>query len=66
VDVAETDSAYEIKAELPGMEQSDIEVKVSDDVLTIQGGERRKRREEEGLLLFGAALRLVPAVVPCA
>jgi HSP20 family protein len=37
VDVAETDSAYEIKAELPGMEQSDLEVNVSDDVLTIRG-----------------------------
>ena len=43
IDVAETDNAYEIKAELPGMKPEDIEVELHGDVLTIAG----ERKEEE-------------------
>jgi HSP20 family molecular chaperone IbpA len=35
--VTETDNAYEIAAELPGMNEKDIEVKFADGVLTIKG-----------------------------
>jgi HSP20 family protein len=34
VDVAETDKAYEIKAELPGLDEKNIEVKVANGVLS--------------------------------
>src|SRR5215472_17230527 len=46
VDVVATDKAYEITAELPGMNESDIEVKFSDGMLTIEG-EKRDEKEEK-------------------
>ena len=46
VDVAETDKAYEVTAELPGMNESNIEVKLADDVLTIKG-EKKDEKEEK-------------------
>jgi HSP20 family protein len=46
VDVAERENEYEITAELPGMEEKDIEVNVSDDLLTIKG-EKREEKEEK-------------------
>lgn len=46
VDVAETDKAYEITAELPGLDEKNIEVKVADDVLTIRG-EKQEEKEEK-------------------
>jgi len=58
VDVAESEKAYEITAELPGMDEKNIEVKLvnSDD----QGREAgRKRGEEEGLLSQRAPFRLI-------
>jgi len=46
VDVTETDKAYEIAAELPGMDEKNIEVKFADGVLTIKG-EKREEKEEK-------------------
>ena len=46
VDVAEKDNAYEISAELPGMEDKDIEVKVADGGLVIKG-EKKEAKEEK-------------------
>jgi len=37
VDVSETADGYKIEAELPGMDEKDIHVSVSDEVLTIKG-----------------------------
>jgi HSP20 family protein len=45
VDFTETDQGYKVTAELPGMDDKDIEVSVSDDVLTIKG-EKRQDKEE--------------------
>jgi HSP20 family protein len=65
VDIAETDKAYEITAELPGMDEKNIEVKFADGVLTIRGREKRREgRKEEGLLSQRAQLRLLSALVP--
>jgi HSP20 family protein len=36
VDVAETDTAYQVKAELPGIRKEDLDVTVDDGVLTIK------------------------------
>src|SRR5262245_37115230 len=43
-DVSETDKAYEIKAELPGMEEKNLEVKLADGIVTIKG----EKQEEKG------------------
>lgn len=36
-DVEETEKAYRLRADLPGMAQKDIEVRVEDDVLSVKG-----------------------------
>ena len=46
VDVTETDKAYEVTAELPGMEEKNIEVNVANGVLTIKG-EKQEEKEEK-------------------
>lgn len=46
VDVTEDDKAYKIAAELPGLEEKDIEVSVTGDVLTLKG-EKRQEKEEK-------------------
>ena len=46
VDVTQTDKGYEITAELPGMEDKDIEVKLANGVLTLRG-EKREEKEEK-------------------
>jgi HSP20 family protein len=47
VDVAEKDAAFEITAELPGMDQNDIEVKFANGTLTIKGEKRAEREEHQ-------------------
>lgn len=44
VDVTETDDAYELKAELPGLKKEDIHVSVEDNVLCLKG---EKKQESE-------------------
>jgi len=46
VDVTQTDKGYEITAELPGMEERDIDVKLANGILTIRG-EKRDEKEEK-------------------
>jgi len=62
VDVKETDDKFDIKAELPGVDEKDIEVTVTNDSVTIKGEKKQetgKRREREKLLLYGEVLRLL-------
>jgi HSP20 family protein len=47
IDVAETDSGVEITAELPGLDEKDIEVSVSDDTITIKGEKKAEREEKK-------------------
>jgi HSP20 family protein len=47
VDVTESDKAYEIAAELPGMDEKDIEVNVANDGLTIKGEKKFEREEKQ-------------------
>lgn len=47
VDVAETETDFIVKAELPGLSEKDIDVTVEDGVLTIKG-EKRSAKEAEG------------------
>jgi HSP20 family protein len=46
VDVSETDKGYEITAELPGMDEKNVEVKLANGVLTIKG-EKHDEKEEK-------------------
>jgi HSP20 family protein len=46
VDVNETDKAYTVTAELPGVAEKDIEVNVKDGVLIIKG-EKQEQKEEK-------------------
>ena len=48
VDIEETDDAWVVEAELPGVKQEDIEVEVSDSELAISG--ELKERERKGIL----------------
>lgn len=45
VDETEDETAYHVTMELPGMDEKDIEIALSDGALTIQG---EKKQEEEG------------------
>ena len=46
MDVAETDKVIEITAQLPGLEKKDVELNVTDNLLTIRG-EKKSEREEK-------------------
>ncbi len=47
IDVAETGKDITITAELPGMEDKDIDISLSKDTLTIKG-EKKEEKEEKG------------------
>jgi HSP20 family protein len=47
VDVKETDKAYVVTADLPGLDKKNIDVDLRENVLTISG-EKREERTEEG------------------
>jgi len=47
IDVAETDSEIQVAAELPGLDDKDVEVTLTEGVLTIKG-EKKSERKEEG------------------
>ena len=46
VDIVDKENAFEISAELPGVDENSIDVKFSDGTLTIKG-EKRDEREEK-------------------
>jgi HSP20 family protein len=47
VDTAETDTAYEITAELPGVEEKDVKIAIEDDVLSISGEKKAEHEEKK-------------------
>jgi HSP20 family protein len=47
VDVIDEDTQVLVKAELPGLSEDDVEVKVSDGALTISGEKKEEREEGE-------------------
>ncbi len=47
VDIAETDDAFVIKAEIPEVKKEDVHVTVENGVMTLRG-ERRQEKEEKG------------------
>ena len=47
VDIIEKGNTYEVTAELPGMDEKNIEVKLVNDSLTIKGEKKEEREEKE-------------------
>lgn len=47
VDISETDNAYLVKAEIPGVSKEDVKVTIEDGMLTLQG-ERKQEQEDKG------------------
>ena len=72
MDVCETDTAIEITAEIPGLDEKAVEVRFSDGVLTISGEKKSDREQtDNGLHLverrygsFARAIRLPEGTDP--
>jgi HSP20 family protein len=47
VDVCQTDDGWEITAELPGVNQEDIDLRLEGDMLTISGEKRDERKDDK-------------------
>lgn len=47
VDISETEQGFEIHAELPGVKESDVNISVSDNLLTIKGEKRAEEKTDE-------------------
>jgi HSP20 family protein len=47
MDVTETDKEIEITAELPGLEEKDVQINLVDNVLTITGEKKEEKEEKE-------------------
>lgn len=70
VDIRETENAIVVQAELPGVDEKDVEIEYADGVLTLRGEKKLERTEEEkekGYYLmersYGAFLRRIPMPV---
>jgi HSP20 family protein len=63
IDVSESESDLKITAELPGMEEKDVEVELADGVLAIKG-EKKTETEDKGRLIseryYGRFERRIP------
>ena len=46
VDIQETDTEYQLRAEVPGMDVKDVDVSLADNVLTLRG-EKKVEKEEK-------------------
>ncbi len=55
VDLAETEKNYEITCELPGMEEQDIEVAISNGILTIRGEKQEEKEEKKKEYVISSA-----------
>ena len=47
IDVKETDKGLEVTAELPGVDEKDIELELDEDVLTIKGEKKLEKEEKD-------------------
>jgi HSP20 family protein len=47
LNVAETDKAVEVTAELPGVDPKDIDVQLKDDILTIKGEKKTEKEDKQ-------------------
>jgi HSP20 family protein len=60
VDIFETDNDLVLKADVPGVDQKDIDIRIENGTLSAQGrAQVRERREEQGFPSAGAKLRFI-------
>lgn len=68
VDVKESDKDFTIRAELPGVDEKDVEVTVTSDAVTIKG-EKKEEKEDKGKNYYymersyGSFNRVIPLAV---
>jgi HSP20 family protein len=48
VDIEETKDGYKVSAELPGLDEKDVQISLRDNVLTISGEKREETTEKDG------------------
>jgi HSP20 family protein len=48
MDLHETDGAFELSVELPGLKPEEVELSVEENVLTIRGEKKEEKRKDEG------------------
>ena len=48
MDMKETEDAFTVKLTMPGMEKDDIDISISDGVLTIKGETKEEEEKEDG------------------
>ena len=48
IEVHETEQAYAVSAELPGIDPKDVQLDLRDNTLTLRGEKRSERKEEDG------------------
>jgi HSP20 family protein len=64
-DVVETDGGIEVTVELPGLDEKDIEVSLTDEALTVKGEKKiEKKEEKKGYYVsersYGSVYRSIP------
>lgn len=47
IDMSETDKAYKLSVELPGMEPEDVDISMADNILTISGEKKTEKEEKD-------------------
>jgi len=47
MDVEETEKEFLVKADLPGVDPKDVDIRVVDNVLTVRGGKEEKKEEKK-------------------
>lgn len=68
VEIEETENEIVVAAEVPGMEEKDLSIKVTADTLTISGEKKQKQERKEGSSFYsetsyGAFERVIPLEV---
>ncbi len=48
VNVVETDQEFKVTAELPGMDEKDVQILLDNDTLTLQGEKKEEKEDKEG------------------
>jgi len=52
IDVEEDDKTIRVKAEIPGIDEKDLDVRVENNVLTLSGEKKEERKEEKKNYVF--------------
>jgi len=65
IDMSESEQEYEVTAELPGLDEKDVELTLADNVLTISGQKKAEREEKDRNYYlsersFGSFRRAIP------